>query len=323
MVKIIAECCQNHGGDYDLLKKMVESAVKSGATHVKMQTIFANNITFRPQFEEGYELSGSRLAIRRPYLNEFNRLKELEIDWISHSKFIDIVKSFGATPLTTCFTHDTLEKITQVGFQEIKIASYDCGSHSLIERLKSKFDHIYVSTGASFDDEIRLTAKILSKENFSMLHCITKYPLEPIDAHLNRLNFLGSICKNVGYSDHSNHDTSKSMAMLVAIYLGAKVVEAHFTTKEKSLTKDGKVSVNPSQLKRIVDFSKLSKGDQLEVLDKEFSNWTATLGSENRQLSTDELLNRSYYRGRFSSPRQTYTDPYHQTNIMNWEQWPA
>ncbi len=323
MIKIIAECCQNHGGNYDLLKAMVESAVKSGATHVKMQTIFANNVTFRPQFEEGLEFMGSRLAIKRPYLNEVKRLKSLEINWDKHSKFIDVVKSFGVVPLTTCFTHDTLDKISQIGFREIKIASYDCGSHPLIKRLKSKFDHIYVSTGASFDDEIKITAEILAHDSFSLLHCITKYPLEPIDANLNRIHFLQSLCKNVGYSDHSDHDNTRSMAMMVAIYLGAKVVEAHFTTKEKSSTKDGKVSVNPYQLKKIADFSKLSKEDQLLILDNEYHDWKVTLGSERRQLSTDELMNRSYYRGRFSSPRSAYLDPYFQANIMNWEQWTA
>ena len=47
MAKLIAEFCQNHNGDFDLLKKMVEAAAAAGATHGKMQTIFADTIAFR------------------------------------------------------------------------------------------------------------------------------------------------------------------------------------------------------------------------------------------------------------------------------------
>ena len=53
MAKLIAEFCQNHNGDFDLLTKMVVAAAESGATHGKMQTIFANTVTYRPQFENG------------------------------------------------------------------------------------------------------------------------------------------------------------------------------------------------------------------------------------------------------------------------------
>ena len=79
MAKIIAEFCQNHCGDFDVLSEMVESAAKAGATHGKMQTIFAENLAYRPQFEKGLVEDGKVRSIKRPFKTEYDRLKGLEI----------------------------------------------------------------------------------------------------------------------------------------------------------------------------------------------------------------------------------------------------
>ena len=75
MVKLIAEFCQNHNGDFNLLAKMVEKASLSGASYGKMQNIFADTITYRPQFEHGLIEDGVIKAIKRPYSDEYKRLK--------------------------------------------------------------------------------------------------------------------------------------------------------------------------------------------------------------------------------------------------------
>ena len=77
---LIAELCQNHNGDTDIMIQMVREAQKAGATHVKLQHIFAKNLSFRPQFETGLEVDGNILCIKRPYQVEFDRLKKLELD---------------------------------------------------------------------------------------------------------------------------------------------------------------------------------------------------------------------------------------------------
>ena len=58
MAKIITELCQNHNGDFAVLEKMVESVAKTGATHIKIQNIYADNLTFRSQFENGFIENG-------------------------------------------------------------------------------------------------------------------------------------------------------------------------------------------------------------------------------------------------------------------------
>ena len=323
MVKIIAECCQNHNGDFNVLKAMIEEAKLCGATHIKMQTIFSKNLSFRPWFESDNTDIHNDFSSNfyRPYTSEFDRLKKLEMSWDEHIKFIKICEDNNLVPMTTCFTHDTLDQIKKCGFETIKIASYDCASHELIRRSKEKFKKIFISTGATFDDEIMKTVDIMSGSNYTLMHCVTLYPLNPVDANLNRINWLKELCPSVGYSDHSNFEVDGLRTILTAIYLGADSVECHFTIVDKSSTKDGKVSVNPTQLRKISDFSSLSKSDQKLYLDNHFANWQLLLGKERRNLSSKEIENRAYYRGRFHSPRIDYDTPSYLTSIKNWESW--
>ena len=95
MTKIIAEFCQNHNGNFELLKKMINDAAEAGATHAKIQSIESKNLTFRPEFENGLIINSKTHAIKRPYQLEFDRLKALEINDEQSFKFIELCKETG------------------------------------------------------------------------------------------------------------------------------------------------------------------------------------------------------------------------------------
>ena len=312
MTKIIAELCQNHNGDVNILKDMIWRAADSGASHVKIQTIFSEDLTLRERFEEGVTLNGVVKSIKRPYLPEFERLSKLDLGFDTHALFIDECSSAGVIPLTTVFNRSRLESIVELGFKEIKIASYDCASFPLINDLKNKFNHIYVSTGATHDSEIETTANILSDQNFSFLHCVTIYPTPVDKLNLNRIDYLRQFTNSVGFSDHTRPSQHGIDPDIVALWKGADVIERHFTILDSSQTKDGPVSINPEQLKNIVDYSKYNH-DELSKLVENISDYDKMLGSKTHSLSEEELLNRDYYRGRFASKINGKT-------IYNWEE---
>ena len=311
MTKIIAELCQNHNGDVNILKDMIWRAADSGASHVKMQTIFSEDLTFRERFEEGITSNGVVKSIKRPYSPEFERLSKLDLEFDTHALFIDECSSAGVIPLTTVFNRSRLESIIELGFKEIKIASYDCASFPLINDLKNKFNHIYVSTGATHDSEIETTADILSDQNFSFLHCVTIYPTPVDKLNLNRIDYLRQFTDSVGFSDHTCSSQHGIDPDIVALWKDADVIERHFTILDSSQTKDGPVSVNPEQLKNIVDYSKYNL-DELSKLIENIPDYDKMLGSKTHSLSEEELLNRDYYRGRFASKINGKT-------IYNWE----
>ncbi|MBM3706865.1 MAG: general stress protein [Actinobacteria bacterium] len=314
-MKIITEFCQNHNGSFDILKKMICEAAEGGATHGKIQTIFADDLSFRERFEEGkIDSKGNIITIKRPYKQEYQRLKSLELSYDQHQLFIEECKKSGLIPLTTSFNITSICKLKDLGWQSIKVASYDCGSLPMIRALADNFNELIISTGATFDYEIENTANYLNNINkkFTFLHCITIYPTPLKYMNLKRMEYLKKFTQSVGLSEHSLVSTDGIKASIAAIYLGANTVERHFTVLPEEETRDGKVSVRKKHLKELVYFSKLSKNDQKEYIYKNVPEFEKMLGRYKRELIKEELLNRDYYRGRFCNKIKG-------KQIFNWE----
>jgi N,N'-diacetyllegionaminate synthase len=320
MTQIIAEFCQNHNGDMEILAKMVEAASKAGATHGKMQTIFADSLTYRPQFEEGHQEDGIVMAVKRPYKSEYQRLKQLEISKENTIEFIKLCNENGLIPLTTCFSRAHANDIRHAGFKSVKVASYDCASFQLLRELGSIFDEVIVSTGATYDEEIRLASKILAKTKFSFLHCVTIYPTPLEQIHLARMEWLRQFTSSVGFSDHTLVSRDGVVASKAALALGADLIERHFTILKESETKDGPVSISPCHLTEISEFAALEINERVERMNREYPEWRVMIGNRLRKLSHQELLNRDYYRGRFASARGESENGLGM--IFNWEEIP-
>lgn len=311
---LIAEFCQNHNGDFELLKDMVYAAKESGADYAKIQTIFADMVTYRERFEEGIEKDGEVITIKRPYQAEYARLKGLEITMEQQAKFVELCKKVGIKPLTTAFTRDSVQAIKQVGFDQIKVASYDCASPPLLREVRDTFEKIFVSTGATYIEEIEQAAAILKGSDFSLLHCVTMYPTPLDEFHLARMNYLRKYSDSVGWSDHSLIERDGILGTLASIFYGADVIERHFTILPADQTKDGPVSVRPDHVKELKSFSRLSEVEMNEYLSDKFPKYQTTWGNEERSLSKAELRNRDYFRGRFASKLANGD------TVFNWEE---
>jgi sialic acid synthase SpsE len=313
--KFIAELCQNHLGSFQNVKRMTEECAKNGADIIKLQYILSNDLSFRPIFEAGYTKNKKIYSIKRPYSDELKRLKKLELKDNDLIKFIKLCKNLRVEPAITCFTIKDVKKLNKLGFKTVKIASYDCASFQLLREIKKYFTNIIVSTGATYDDEIAKAAQILSDRNFSFLHCVTIYPTPLNELHLSRMRYLKKHNNKVGFSDHSySRDKNKNLASFLAIYNGAELIERHVTMFEKNVTKDGAVSIYPSDIKILKEFTGKSKTEQKKYLLKNFNfSFSKALGNYKRNLSRVELLNRDYYRGRFCTKKNS-------RQIFNWEE---
>jgi sialic acid synthase SpsE len=300
--EFIAEFCQNHNGDFEVLKRMLDAALNAGATFAKIQTIFANDLSYRERFEKGeIDDDGRVVSICRPYITEYERLKTLELTYEEQSKFVSLCLNAGIKPLTTAFTVTSIPAIRECGFTSIKIASYDCASTPLLKSASSYFDEVIVSTGATFLEEIEAAVEVLkfSGVNFSVLHCVTIYPTPLDKMNLRRMLKLKDYTPNVGLSSHPLNSVDGTKADMAAIYLGARLIERHFTILPEKETRDGKVSVTDDQLKELVNFSMLNKTDQYKVIQDQVPEYASIIGKEELSLSSEELLNRDYYKGRF------------------------
>lgn len=315
MATIIAECCQNHKGDLNILKEMIHAASEAGADYVKIQSLLADELTHRQRFEAGVVENGITKVIKRPYEPEYQRLNPMDLDDEAHYWFIEECEQAGIKPLTTIFTRSRIPFIASLKWNEIKVPSYDCASFTMIKELKQNFRHLFISTGATFDEETKAITEILQGRSFTFLHCVTIYPTPLNELNLSRIDWLRQFTTSVGFSDHSLVKRDGLKASIGALFCGADVIERHYTILPEEKTKDGPVSINSKQLKELVEFGKMSKADLGEYVGKHIPEYNQMIGSPTRDLTENELLNRDYYRGRFASKINGKI-------VYNWEENP-
>lgn len=300
MTKLILEICQNHKGSLTLLEEMVHSASDIGAKYLKIQDIHSSELTHRKKFDKGKIKKGKVLVIKRPYISEFERLKDLDMNAEFVSNFIDICKKYKCLPIVTPFTFNSFERLSNKKLKFIKIASYDCSSVNFLKKIRKLNIPMIVSTGATTQKEINSAKKVLGKALHAFLHCVTIYPTPLEKCNLIKIKELKEIHDVVGWSDHTHFQKTKHTAAFAASMIGADFIERHYTILNKANTKDGPVSINPKEAKELMSFFKLTKKEKFEVLNKKYKDWNKCLGTGSFSLSHEEKLNRDYYRGRFA-----------------------
>jgi N,N'-diacetyllegionaminate synthase len=316
MRTIIAELCQNHNGDLSLMKEMVWAAAEAGATYAKVQSMLADDLSFRERFEEGRWEGERQVTIKRPYRAEYERLKPMDLSDEAHGLFVEECRKAGIQPLTTIFSRSRIPFVASLGMEAVKVASYDCGSLPMLRELRQCFPYLIVSTGATLDDEIEAAAEVLRGQRFSLLHAVTIYPTPLDELHLKRMAYLRQLTPSVGLSDHTLVARDGIKASVVAMSLGADVIERHFTLLAVDKTRDGPVSIHPAELKELVELSRLGEPELKEYVMREIPEYPRMIGVEHRPLSDVELLNRDYYRGRFASRVGGEM-------VYNWEEQPV
>jgi N,N'-diacetyllegionaminate synthase len=308
-MKFIAELCQNHNGDESLLYEMIQQAKYSGATHVKIQNLYSFELTKRQEFEQE---SVGRFQMYRPYELERERLSKLDLSEEQEAKFVEVCHDLEVIPVTTVFSSFGAVRARKAGFRHVKIASYSSTEIKLINEVLDFAESIIISTGATTINELYYLTKFLQECNVqsrvSLLHCKTEYPNQINRVHLRRMTWIcDEFGLETGFSDHSpyldeNGDLNESRLLpaKVAIFLGAQVIEKHFTILHPSATKDGKISATPRDLRELVAFSQLDKRQQKSFLDS-CPNETSLIideGNLNFDPSVEEWFNRRYYKGR-------------------------
>ena len=277
-MKIIAEMCQNHNGDMDLLETMVVDAAKNGADICKIQTIEAKHLIYWKEFEDF-----------RPYEKEYERLKSLELSIDDEKRFVAICRQNKVEPMTTVFEHRGFKRFNEIGYKLMKISGY--GVQKVLPTIKQfNFEHLYISTSSMTYTEIEWLAKQLKLNlpyrNYTLLNCTCVYPTPLEKLNLQNIEFYRKHfgIKNVGLSDHTNPHEDNLLSSKLAIYQGIDVLERHFTILGKDETRDGKVSITPDMLSELKRFSLLSPQEQYNEIN---------------EFNETQKFNHHYYRNRF------------------------
>jgi len=216
---IIAEIGNNHNGDFNRAKVMIDKAVEMGADCAKFQMRQLKEVYRKRSLDKSGEDLGTEYLI--DLLNKF----ELTIE---EQRSLSVYCSEkGILYLCTPWDARSVDILESFGVRAYKVASADLTNLPLLDKLAMTGKPLILSTGMSTVEEVEIAVSFLNSRNvsFALLHCNSTYPAPLHDINLNWMNTLRTIHPLVGYSGHER-GISVSLA---AVALGATIVERHFT----------------------------------------------------------------------------------------------
>ena len=249
-VIIIAEAGVNHNGNYDLAVKMIHEAKRAGADYVKFQTAVPELVisTFAPKAEYQKETTGADES-------QLDMCRAIHLPLTDYVKLAAICKEEGIGFMSTPFDLVSIDVLEELDMDYYKIPSGEITNLPYLRKIASKHRPVIMSTGMCEMQEIAdalavLEAGGLTRDQITLLHCNTQYPTPFADVNLAAMHTIAATFgTKVGYSDH----TRGIEVPIAAVAMGAKVIEKHFTLDCNMEGPDHKASLEPHQLKAMVD----------------------------------------------------------------------
>lgn len=245
---IIAEAGVNHNGNFELAKQLVDKAVEGGADIVKFQTCKAENVISRYADKAEYQKVTTGEAD-----SQLEMVRKLMLTYEEYGKLKEYCDEKGIEFLSTAFDLPSVDYLHSIGMRRWKIPSGEITNLPLLIKIAKLGEPIIMSTGMSELSEVADAIKVL-KENgageITILHCTTEYPAPYEDVNLKAIDTMKeTFGLPVGYSDH----TKGLEIPVAAVARGACVIEKHFTLDRNMEGPDHKASIEPDELKQMVD----------------------------------------------------------------------
>ena len=248
-VFIIAEAGVNHNGSLELAKKLIDVAVEAQADAVKFQTFKTENLVSKNASKAEYQKQTTEKNE-----SQFEMIKKLELDVNTHKELITYCEQKNIMFLSTPFDHDSIELLNNLGLEIFKIPSGEITNLPYLRHIGKLNKKVILSTGMSNLNEVRDAFEILiyagtKKDNITILHANTEYPTPMEDVNLKAMQTIGETFNIAyGYSDH----TLGIEVDIAAVAMGASCIEKHFTLDKTMEGPDHKASLEPDELKAMV-----------------------------------------------------------------------
>jgi N,N'-diacetyllegionaminate synthase len=246
---VIAEAGVNHNGSVELAKKLVDVASEAGADAVKFQTFNADRLVSKIAKKANYQKKTTGAGE-----SQYEMIKKLELDEVAHKVLISYCKEKDITFLSTPFDHESIDMLNAFGMTIFKVPSGEITNLPYLRHVGGLRKKIILSTGMSYLNEVESALDILiasgaGKQEITILHATSEYPCPLTEVNLRAMITLKEkFGVNVGYSDH----TQGIEISIAAVALGASVIEKHFTLDRSMKGPDHKASLEPSELKLMV-----------------------------------------------------------------------
>lgn len=275
---VIAEIGANHNGDMDLAKAMILSAKEAGADCVKFQSWTPQSLIAKEEYDRNQVYNDSK---KKHFGSLQEMVKKYALTDDQHRELKTFCDKNDIEFASSPFSKKEADLLNEIGVSFFKIASMDINYIDFIKHVASYQKPIILSTGMSTLSEIESAVEAcysVGNDNVILLHCISIYPPEYKDIHLNNISTLQTAFDlPVGFSDH----TIGTAIPLASVALGSCLIEKHFTLDKDLPGWDHEISANPEELKIICSESK---------------NIAEALGSKKRIVSEAEENKKDKFR---------------------------
>ena len=241
---IISEIGINHNGDIKIAKEMIKESKLCGANAVKFQ---------KRDIDLVYDKETLLSKRESPWGNTFRQQKEgIEFGLKEYKHIDEYCRSLNIEWYASAWDLNSLDFLKQFKIKYNKIASAMIIDKKFLEAVAKQGKHTFISTGMSnfkiIDEAVQIFKK--NKCSFELMHCISKYPFDDVQANLNMINVLKKRYDcSVGYSGHEKGGLAISYA---ATALGISSLERHFTLDRNMYGTDQAASIQPPTLKQLI-----------------------------------------------------------------------
>jgi pseudaminic acid synthase len=246
-VFIIAELSANHNGSLQIALQTIKAAKEAGANAIKLQTYTPDWMTIKVDKDE---FRANHLW-KDSYLYDLYQKAMTPLEW--HKELFSYARSLDLEVFSSPFSKEAVDFLEEFNPVAYKIASFEITDYELVRYTASKQKPIIISTGIATKEEIKDVINICKEEGnekIIILKCTSSYPTPLEDANLLTIpDIKKTFGVEVGFSDH----TLGFLAPVVAVSLGAKVVEKHFILDKSLNSADKDFSMTPDEFKKMVD----------------------------------------------------------------------
>lgn len=247
-VFIIAELSANHNGSLDTAIETIRAAKRIGADAIKMQTYTADTITLAAKTKDFLLKQGTIWDGK--YLHDL--YQEAYTPWEWHKKLFEVAKEEGLICFSSPFDPSAVDLLEELDNPIYKIASFEITDIPLIKYVASKGKPMIISTGIATTEDIELalkTCREAGNNQIALLKCTSSYPAPMEEANLVMIRDLAErYGVATGLSDHTLGIT----APVVAVTLGAKIIEKHFILDKSIGGPDASFSLDEEEFSQMV-----------------------------------------------------------------------
>ena len=244
---IIAEAGVNHNGDLATALSLVDAAKFAGAQAVKFQNFKANALVTREAPKAEYQIENTGACE-----SQLEMLRKLELSAAEFRELAAYCCSQNILFLSTPYGAADIALLGECGVSALKVASALAVEPRFLEQVAALGVPLIVSTGMMTMAEVALATDTLRRcapGRFVLLQCVTNYPANVASSNLRAMRAMGeAFACPVGFSDHTESDT----ASVLAVGMGACVLERHLTLDRSSEGPDHRASLNPKEFANFV-----------------------------------------------------------------------